>query len=414
MNPEMEKPRVTEIKVRMDCNGCVQKIKKALHGITGIYDIYVDFPEQKITVIGCADPEKIIKALKKTRKTAIICLHEEQSDPPTEPPPEGGEPPSESTNQPAEPPQSEAEPPMDQSKEPPRQENPPPEMNMPPESVQFTQPPKPENVEEVHVIYHHPPDYRYRYAYNHNLQQGYSGQSSGYPGEPAQPTQYYGQQGYGGQSSAYLGGLGVRGEPVQPPQPNSSTYPNGQAFRGESVRPPQPYSSTYLEGQGFRWEPVQPPQPYGRYSQGFKGEPVQPPQSYGTYPSGPSFRGEPVQPPQPHGHNHQQGYEGQSSGYPSGPGFRGESAQPVYVSHNYNTYKPSPYVTEYAYSRPPPSYYAPRSPPNYYAYPRSPPSNYSHYSRPDNFNQDYYSGNHGNGNITSMFSEENPNACKIM
>lgn len=31
----MQKPQVTEIQVRIDCNGCVQKIKKALHGING-------------------------------------------------------------------------------------------------------------------------------------------------------------------------------------------------------------------------------------------------------------------------------------------------------------------------------------------------------------------------------------------
>lgn len=31
----MQKPQVTEIKVRMDCNGCVQKIKKALQVVSG-------------------------------------------------------------------------------------------------------------------------------------------------------------------------------------------------------------------------------------------------------------------------------------------------------------------------------------------------------------------------------------------
>ncbi|XP_010528813.1 PREDICTED: uncharacterized protein LOC104805828 isoform X2 [Tarenaya hassleriana] len=78
MASELEKPRITEIKVRMDCNGCVQKIKKALHGINGINDIYVDFPGQKLTVVGWADPEKIVKAIRKTRKTATICSHEDQ------------------------------------------------------------------------------------------------------------------------------------------------------------------------------------------------------------------------------------------------------------------------------------------------------------------------------------------------
>ncbi|KAI3459243.1 hypothetical protein Pfo_015906 [Paulownia fortunei] len=276
MVPEMEKPRVTEIRVRMDCNGCVQKIKKALHGIRGIYDLYIDISQQKITIIGWVDPEKIVKAIKKTRKSAIICSHTEQSDQPAEPTqpateggtPDGGASPVESTNPPTEQPQTEAAPSTEAQKEsPPPPDNPPPESKPSPESAnettsQSTQPSKPKDLEEIHVIHHHPPDYGYQYAYGHYLQQG-----------------------------------------------------NG----------------------------------------------------------------------------------GQWNAHPSGPGFREEPPQPIYVTHSYNTYKPSPYVTEYAY---------PQSPAGY--------SGYSHYSRSDHYSQVYYSGNNGNGNITSMFSEENPNACSIV
>lgn len=292
----VQKPTVTEIRVRMDCNGCVQKIKKALHGIigsqlrvlisslfsryyaqhhltkclymAGIYDLYIDFPQQKITIIGWADPEKIVKAIKKTRKTAIICSHTEQSDQPaqqTEPAPEGGTseggaPPPESTNPPTEQPQTEAVPSEAPKESPPLPENRPPEEKPSPESAnertsQSTPPSKPKELEEIHVINHHPPDYGYRYA---------------------------------------------------------------------------------------------------------------------------------------HDHYHQQGNGGQWNAYSTGPGFR-EPPQPIYVTHSYNTYKPSPYVTEYAY-------------------PQS-PLGCLHHSRPD-----YYSGNNGNGNgnITSLFSEENPNACSIV
>ncbi|KAE9594934.1 putative heavy metal-associated domain, HMA [Lupinus albus] len=35
MVPDFQKPRIIEIHVRMDCNGCVQKVKKALNGING-------------------------------------------------------------------------------------------------------------------------------------------------------------------------------------------------------------------------------------------------------------------------------------------------------------------------------------------------------------------------------------------
>ncbi|KAF3456289.1 hypothetical protein FNV43_RR00939 [Rhamnella rubrinervis] len=281
MVPELEKPRVTEIQVRMDCNGCVQKIKKALHGINGIYDIYFDFPRQKLTVIGWADPERIIKAIKKTRKIATICSHTEVTQPAapqTEPPPEGTQPGPEAgpSNPPSAeaPPPAEAAPPVELPKDPPPPENPPPEPTPPPPTTdtnasQPAQPSRPKEIGEVHVVYHHPPDYGYRYGYGH----GYNG-----------------------------------------------------------------YWNKYQNGQG-----------------------------------------------------------------PQGPQ---EPAPPVHVTHSYNTYKPSPYVTEYEYIR---------SPPQYMNYARSTEPSYS--TRMDRYNEEpayYVNGNNGNGNITSIFSDENPNACRIV
>ncbi|XP_059647471.1 heavy metal-associated isoprenylated plant protein 36-like [Cornus florida] len=271
MIPQLEKPRVTEIQVRMDCNGCIQKIKKALHGIKGIYDLYIDFPQQKLTIIGWADPEKIIKALKKARKMATICSHTEPTEQPaqpTEPAPENGAPAPEAANQPpAEPaPPAETAPPTEAA--PPKDPLPP--ENLPPEVMpssvananpasQAAQSSRPKDVEEVHVIYHHPPDYGYRFG---------------------------------------------------------------------------------------------------------------PPQSY------------------------HHGYGRQLNNYPNGPGIRYEPTPPAYVTHSYNSYKPSPYVTEYEYIRSPPRY--------------------THYSRPEHYSEVYHSSNNGNGNITSMFSDENPNACRIV
>lgn len=310
---ELEKPRVTEIQVRMDCNGCVQKIKKALHGINGIYDIYIDFPQQKITIIGWADPEKIVKAIKKTRKIATICSHVEATPArPTEPQPEGGDPPPESANPPPpDAPPTETALPTEPPKDPPPPETPPPDAAAAPQPTEGQQPPASgaKDVEEVHVVYHHPPDYGYRYGYGPNPQyvQAYSSHMNNYP-------------------------------------------------------------------------------------------------------------------------------------TPNGPGFRHEPPQPIHVSHSYNTYKPSPYVTEYEYVRPPPQYthfsrpqppqythYSRPEPPQYVHYSRTEPTTqYMHYSRPEpsqymhhnrmeQYSEDYYhSSNNGNGNITSIFSDENPNACRIV
>ncbi|KAI5650867.1 hypothetical protein M9H77_36872 [Catharanthus roseus] len=295
MVPELQKPRVTEIQVRMDCNGCVQKIKKALHGINGIYDLYIDFPQQKITIIGWADPEKIVKAIKKTRKTAIICSHTEPPDePPAQQPSEqanqgeappttesaANPPPPESSNPPpTEPPPTEAAPPTEPPKDQPApQENPKPEAKPSPDEGSASPPPVqpagPKDVEEVHVIYHHPPDYGYRYGYNHHIGHGYGGQ----------------------------------------------------------------------------WH---------------------------SYPSGPSFRHEPTPPPPP----------------PPPPQV---AVPPVYVTHSYNTHRATPYVTGYEYVRPPPLY--------------------THYNPMERYIDDYqyHQGNNGNGNVTAIFSDENPNACTIV
>ncbi|XP_027339299.1 early nodulin-75-like [Abrus precatorius] len=263
MVPEFQKPRVTEIHVRMDCNGCVQKIKKALSGINGIYDLYIDFPQQKITIIGWTDPEKIVKAIKKTRKIATICnieptespsqLPELSSSQPKEPEPEGNAQPSEATQpQPTETPPVQAgpqeEPPKDTSphEQPPHETTPSP-THTPAEdnpNQQSPSTPRTKDVGEVHVIYHNPPNHGNRFGPAHN----------------------------------FVGHWGQR--------------------------------------------------------------------------------------------------------YHNIPTFLQEPPQPVYVTHSYNTYRPSPYVTEYEYARSPPRH--------------------THYYQ------------NGNGNITSMFSDENPNACRIV
>ncbi|XP_019198237.1 PREDICTED: heavy metal-associated isoprenylated plant protein 36-like isoform X4 [Ipomoea nil] len=249
MATELEKPRITEVQVRMDCNGCVQKIKKALHGINGIYEVYIDFPHQKIRIVGRADPEKIVKAIKKTRKSAaVICSHTEQQPKPSEQPP----PPPDEAEETAK--AIDPDPPMAPENQPADEEKQSPE-TAEMQTADQTSKPKEDN---VHVIYHYPPHYGY--------------------------TQ--------------------------------------------------------------QWNNSQPP------------------------------RAEPPPPP------------------------------PMYVSHSYNSYKPSPHVTR-----------------RYDQYVDSSPPTYTQYGRPDGhyytmMAEDYYHYRddeyHNNGNIDSVFSEENPNSCTIV
>lgn len=80
-------------------------------------------------------------------------------------------------------------------------------------------------------------------------------------------------------------------------------------------------------------------------------------------------------------------YGNRSYGYDHGyvsPVMVQEPHPPIYVTHNYNIYHPSPYVTEYEYVR---------------------SSKFTHCGG------DFYNDN---GNLTSLFSDENPNACTIV
>uniref|UniRef100_A0A0D3EMZ8 HMA domain-containing protein n=1 Tax=Oryza barthii TaxID=65489 RepID=A0A0D3EMZ8_9ORYZ len=70
MAAESETPRITELHVRMDCNGCEHKIRKTLRAIDGVSEVYVDAASQKVTVVGIADPERIVKAIRKTKREA--------------------------------------------------------------------------------------------------------------------------------------------------------------------------------------------------------------------------------------------------------------------------------------------------------------------------------------------------------
>ncbi|XP_008795807.2 heavy metal-associated isoprenylated plant protein 5-like [Phoenix dactylifera] len=171
MLPELEKARVTELHVRMDCNGCVQKIKKVMHGIDGVYDVYVDSAQQKLTVVGRADPEKIVKAIKKTGKIATICSHTEQVEPSgsEQPPPSteaaaSSNPPStEAADQP--PSMAPPAPPGEPPQEAPPEETKAPEINPSPEAKDAT-PTEPRDVEEIHMVHHYPQSYIYREHWN--------------------------------------------------------------------------------------------------------------------------------------------------------------------------------------------------------------------------------------------------------
>ncbi|TVU21219.1 hypothetical protein EJB05_30844 [Eragrostis curvula] len=105
-------PRITELHVRMDCNGCEQKIRKTLRAIEGVSEVYIDQANHKITVVGIADPQRIVKAIRKTKRVPTICSHTDpaaEAQPPP-PPADEGEAPPPADDPPADPPPAEAPP----------------------------------------------------------------------------------------------------------------------------------------------------------------------------------------------------------------------------------------------------------------------------------------------------------------
>lgn len=393
----------------MDCNGCVQKIKKALYGINGepkekkqkkesiffihfflsffpyfllllefscsfagIYDIYIDFPQQKLTIIGWAEPERIMKAIKKTRKIATICSDSEQTDPqaaPTGQPPDymapgSGEPPNISSGPPPDIAVGGGPPDMAMGGGPP-----PGQMVVQDGSFDPTngpQPPPPGGYDsgQGHVS-HQPSDH------GHIVQQ--------YPSESGHVVHHQGP----GPELGHVISHQPEYSHVVHHQPTESFHVGHQPSEHvHMVNQPPDYSHTVHHQQPpDHSQTVQYHQP-PNYSQSHVVQHHQPEYRYAS------------------SHNYHHNIPGATS------------MQPATVIHSYNTYKPSPYITEYVRpltcSRPP--VYASES------IPQQPTTHYSPRMDLYNYNEDYYNTGTGssNGNITSIFSDENPNACNLM
>ncbi|KAL6993410.1 Heavy metal-associated isoprenylated plant protein 26 [Sarracenia purpurea var. burkii] len=52
--------QTVEIKVRIDCDGCEKKVKKSVEGMKGVTQVEVDRKQNKLTVVGYVDPEKVV------------------------------------------------------------------------------------------------------------------------------------------------------------------------------------------------------------------------------------------------------------------------------------------------------------------------------------------------------------------
>ncbi|XP_059641302.1 heavy metal-associated isoprenylated plant protein 23-like [Cornus florida] len=64
--------QTVELKVRMDCDGCELKVKKALSSLSGVKSVEINRKQQRVTVSGYVDANKVLKKAKSTGKKAEI------------------------------------------------------------------------------------------------------------------------------------------------------------------------------------------------------------------------------------------------------------------------------------------------------------------------------------------------------
>nr|GLL26083.1 heavy metal-associated isoprenylated plant protein 23 [Ipomoea trifida] len=64
--------QTVELKVRMDCDGCELKVKKALSSLSGVKTVDINRKQQKATVTGYVEANKVLKKAKSTGKKAEI------------------------------------------------------------------------------------------------------------------------------------------------------------------------------------------------------------------------------------------------------------------------------------------------------------------------------------------------------
>ncbi|KAK7258021.1 hypothetical protein RIF29_32400 [Crotalaria pallida] len=65
--------QTVEVKVKMDCEGCERRVKKAVEGMKGVSSVEVERKASKVTVTGYVEPSKVVARIAhRTGKRAEI------------------------------------------------------------------------------------------------------------------------------------------------------------------------------------------------------------------------------------------------------------------------------------------------------------------------------------------------------
>ncbi|KAK4284858.1 hypothetical protein QN277_001636 [Acacia crassicarpa] len=55
--------QTVELKVKLDCEGCERRVKKAVEGMKGVNEVDVDRKASKVTVTGYVEPSKVVSRI---------------------------------------------------------------------------------------------------------------------------------------------------------------------------------------------------------------------------------------------------------------------------------------------------------------------------------------------------------------
>lgn len=64
--------QTVDLKIKMDCDGCVRKVKNALSSMKGVKNVTVDKKQSRVTITGYVEAKKLVKKVQSTGKKAEI------------------------------------------------------------------------------------------------------------------------------------------------------------------------------------------------------------------------------------------------------------------------------------------------------------------------------------------------------
>ncbi|KAI5070199.1 hypothetical protein GOP47_0014542 [Adiantum capillus-veneris] len=74
-----------ELRVHMDCPGCERTVRKALSRLSGIHNVEIDREQQKVTVMGFVDKDKVLNRVRRKGKLAELWPTEAELSPVLDP-----------------------------------------------------------------------------------------------------------------------------------------------------------------------------------------------------------------------------------------------------------------------------------------------------------------------------------------